>query len=361
VVRVFLRALLRCVVMLAILSVCIPAVGPEPVSAKKKSTDFAIPAPYYFQGNSGYNSATNCGMAVVAAALAYSQVAYPSVADVRYTVGHNGPTNIGEWAWLLDVYGAKYENIWSQEEINASLKAGKVIVVAVWMGSLSAAWDYEQAWSPNWGQAGRYNSYIAGHSLLIVGMADDGASYLVHDPYFFPGRPADYYDDGTPKGAYRKYNAAELWWTIATYANGRGLAVEPPPPPPTPPPAKRISAKQITQFLGPSGGKPTTRDQGPELVEPPRVRVTPHTPIYQPPLEADEAWYAAAQRPRPRDGAMPAPRPVPLDKVRDAASLAEWQVRQDVVQTTVVATALSRNSPESSPCIAPRPRSPGCN
>ena len=295
--RVIPRAIWRLVVVLTIVSVCVPAVGPEPVFAKKKSTDFSIPAPYYFQGNSGTNSTVNCGMAVVAAALAYSGVAYPSVADVRYTVGHNGTTNIGEWAWLLDVYGAKYENIWSQEEINNSLKAGKVVVVAAWMGNVSAAWDYEQAWSPNWGQAGRYYSYNAGHALLIVGIADGGANYLVHDPNFFPDSPADYYDDGTPKGAYRKYSAAELWWTIATYAGGRGLAVDPPPPPP---PAKRIPVKEIKKFLGPSGGKPTTRDAGPELVEPPRVNITPHTPIYQPPLEADEAWYAAAIRPRPR-------------------------------------------------------------
>jgi hypothetical protein len=297
--RVIPRGLWRSVVVLLIVAVCVPAVGPKPVFAKKKSSDFSIPAPYYFQGNSGTDSNFNCGMAVVAAALAYSQAAFPTVADVRWTVGHTGPTNIGEWSWLLDVYGARYENTWSQDEINSSLKAGKVVVVAAWMGNVSAAWDYEQAWSPKYGQVGRYNSYYEGHALLIVGVADDGASYVVHDPNFFPNSPADYYDDGTPKGEYRKYNAAELWWTIATYAGGRALAVDPPPPPPPPPPAKRIPIKEIKSFLGPGGGKPTVRDQGAQLVEPPKVRVTPHTPIYQPPLAANEGDFAST-RPRPR-------------------------------------------------------------
>jgi hypothetical protein len=139
--RVIPRVFWRCLVVLTIVSVCVPALGPHPVAAKKKSSDFSIPAPYYFQGNSGANSNFNCGMAVVAAALAYSGVAYPSVADVRWTVGHNGATNIGEWAWLLDAYGAKYETVWTQDDINSSLKAGKVVIVAAWMGYLSAAWD----------------------------------------------------------------------------------------------------------------------------------------------------------------------------------------------------------------------------
>jgi hypothetical protein len=292
------RAIWRSLIIIAIVFACLPAIGSKPVDAKKKaSTDVAIPAPYYFQGNSGTDSNFNCGMAVVAAALAYSQVAFPTVADVRWTVGHSGPTNMGEWAWLLDAYGARHEDLWSQEDIYASLKAGKVVIVAAWMGNVSAAWDYEQAWSPNWGQAGRYYSYYEGHALLLVGTADDGFNYLVHDPNFFPDRPSDYYGDGTPKGEYRKYNAAELWWTIATYAGGHALAVDPPPPPP---PAKRIPSREIKSFLGPSGGKQTTRDAGPELVEPPRVTVTPHTPVYQPPLQDDEARNTTPVRPRPR-------------------------------------------------------------
>jgi hypothetical protein len=291
--------LLRCVIVIfAIIAAFIPIVSPRPAAAAKPPKDIVVPAPYYQQGGTGYNATTNCGMAVVAAALAFAQVAYPTVADVRYTVGHNGMTNIGEWAWLLDVYGAKYENVWSQEDIDASLKAGKVVIVAAWMGNISIAWDYDQAWSPNFGQSGRYYDYYAGHALLIVGKTEDGANYLVHDPNVFPDRPSDYYGDGMPKGEYRRYSAAELWWSIATYAGGRALAVDPPPPPPPPPPPKRMAPKEIRSLRGPGGGLPTTRDAGEHLVEPPRVELNPHSEIYQPQQGIDE--FSDFRRPRPR-------------------------------------------------------------
>jgi hypothetical protein len=290
---------LRClVVALAFVAVCVPIFSPRPAAAAKPPRDIVVPAPYYQQGGTGINETMNCGMAVIAAALAFSQVAYPTVADVRYTVGHNGMTNIGEWAWLLDVYGARYENVWSQEEIDGALRDGKVVVVAAWMGNISYAWDIDQAWSPNYGQSGRYSDYYAGHALLIVGKTADGANYLVHDPNVFPGRASDYYGDGTPKGEYRRYSAAELWWSVATYAGGRALAVEPPPPPP-PLPVKRMSPKEIRALKGPGGGKPTTRGVPETLVAPARVKLTAHSEIYQPLQGVDE--FSNAYRPRPRD------------------------------------------------------------
>jgi hypothetical protein len=291
---------LRCLfVLFAFVAVCVPLASARPAAAAKPPRDVVVPAPYYQQGGTGINETTNCGMAVIAAALAFSQVAYPTVADVRYTVGHNGMTNIGEWAWLLDVYGAKYENVWSQEEIDGALKDGKVVVVAAWMGNISYAWDIDQAWSPNYGQAGRYSDYYAGHALLIVGKTADGANYLVHDPNVFPNRASDYYGDGTPKGEYRRYSAAELWWSVATYAGGRALAVEPPPPPP-PLPVKRMSPKEIRSIAGPSGGRPAKRDAGETLVAPARVKLTSRTPIYQPPMDGKDATEPINVRPRPR-------------------------------------------------------------
>lgn len=296
----FVPRLLRyAVATFAVLAVLIPVMSPRPVAAAKPPRDIVVPAPYYQQGGSGFDETTNCGMAVVAAALAFAQVAYPTVADVRYTVGHNGMTNIGEWAWLLDVYGAKYENVWSQDEIDTALKDGKVVVVAAWMGNISIGWDLDQPWSPNYGQSGRYSDYYAGHALLIVGKTADGGNYLVHDPNVFPNRASDYYGDGMPKGEYRPYSAGELWWSVATYGGGRALAVDPPPPPP-PTPVKRMSKQEIKALAGPSGGKPTKRDAGETLVAPPRVRLTSGSAVYQPLMDGANATEPSVTRPRLR-------------------------------------------------------------
>jgi hypothetical protein len=225
--------------------------GPPPVSA---STDVIIPAPYFTQGGTGKYSAVNCGPATVAAAVNYSGVAYPTVADVRATLGGDGPTNIDQWAWLLSWYGATWYSTWSRWEIDEALRTGHVLVVAAWMADFSLAPDYEVAWSANWGQSGRYTAFAKGHALLVVGTAEDGQNYVVHDPNVFADGTY-WYGDGSPKGAYRKYNADELWYTIARYANGQALAVAPPPVAIAPPkPVKRIRPELGQGFDGPGGG-----------------------------------------------------------------------------------------------------------
>jgi hypothetical protein len=206
-----------------------------PVLDQRAAAAIAVPdvtlrAPYFPQGGTGGDAPFNCGPAVVAAAVTYSGVAAPSVADVRATLGHRGATNIGEWAWLLDAYGVPYTVTWTREEFDDALRAGKAIVVAVWMADLSYGPDLNQPGASPAGQVGRYVRYGAGHALLVVGIADGGHNYLVHDPNVFDGGVYRY-ADGTPKGQYRRYSADELWGSVARYAGGRGLAVSPPAPP----------------------------------------------------------------------------------------------------------------------------------
>jgi hypothetical protein len=207
-----------------------------PLVERRAGAEIAMPnvtlrAPYFPQGGSGGDAPFNCGPAVVVAAVTYSGVAAPSVADVRATLGHRGATNIGEWAWLLRAYGGPYSVTWTRAEFDEALRAGKAIVVAVWMGDLSYGPELDQAGASAADQVGRYVRYGAGHALLVVGIADGGRNYLVHDPNVFDGGIYRY-ADGTPKGQYRRYNADELWGSIARYAGGQGLAVSPLPPAP---------------------------------------------------------------------------------------------------------------------------------
>lgn len=188
--------------------------------------DVVIPAPFFAQGASR-SATTNCGPAAVAAAVNFSRAAFPTVDDVRDTLGYDGPTDLDSWSGLLTAYGAPWYETRTQLALDFALWAGHVVVVAAWMQDLSGGPDYEVAWSLNPGVPGRYCDYPAGHALLVVGIADGGASYVVHDPNVFPGDGAHWYADGTPKGAYRKYDADELWGTVSRYADGLGLAVVP--------------------------------------------------------------------------------------------------------------------------------------
>ena len=226
-----------------------------PWSAAAATSPVTIKAPYLCQGGSGYNEGVNCGPATVAMAVNYSGASAPSVANVRATLGRNGPTDIDQWAWLLDVYAVPWYSTWSQDDIGAALRKGHPIVIATWMGALSAAGDYEVAWAQNSGWQGRYDSFSEGHAMLIVGVSDDGASYLVHDPNVFPGEGTGFYSDGSPKGMYRKYSAPEIWWNVATYASGLGLAIVPYSQ--SLAPAKRIKRVKPDVdgiFTGPGGG-----------------------------------------------------------------------------------------------------------
>lgn len=191
------------------------------------ATGVTIKAPYLYQGGTGVDEASNCGPTAVAMAITYSGASAPSVANVRATLGLYGPTDIDQWGWLLDVYGVPWYPVWSPDEIGASLRNGHPIVIATWMGSFSAAGDFEVAWAQNAPWQGRYDGFSEGHAMVIVGVSDDGYSYLVHDPNVFPGDATGFYSDGTPKGAYRLYSAAEVWYTVASYANGLGLAIVP--------------------------------------------------------------------------------------------------------------------------------------
>jgi hypothetical protein len=233
---------------------------PDMTSAS--STAVTIKAPYLCQGGTGSNAGVNCGPAAVAMAVNYSAAAAPSVANVRATLGRSGPTDIDQWAWLLDVYAVPWYPTWSQEQIGAALRKGHPIVIASWMGNFSAAGDYMVAWATNAGWQGRYDSFSEGHAMMIVGVNEAGTSYLVHDPNVFPGDATDYYSDGTPKGQYRQYSAAELWYTMATYANGLGLAVVPYSQ--SLAPAKRIKRVKPDEdgiAAGPGGGLAPRRGQ----------------------------------------------------------------------------------------------------
>lgn len=226
------------------------------------STGVTIKAPYLYQGGTGRNAAVNCGPTAVAMAINYSAAAYPSVANVRATLGLDGPTDIDQWAWLLDVYRVPWYPTWSQEQIAASLRKGHPIVIATWMASLSAAGDFEVAWAQNAGWLGRYDGFAEGHAMMIVGVSDDGLSYLVHDPNVFPGDATGFYSDGTPKGSYRRYSAAEVWYTVATYANGMGLAIVPYSQSLAPAQRiKRVKPDVDGIFSGPGGGVAPRRGQ----------------------------------------------------------------------------------------------------
>ncbi|HET7055680.1 MAG TPA: C39 family peptidase [Thermomicrobiales bacterium] len=231
-------------------------------SASASSTGITIKAPYLHQGGSGANEAVNCGPTTVAMAINYSGAAAVSVASVRATLGLDGPTDIDQWAWLLDVYRVPWYPTWSQEQMAGALRKGHPIVIATWMGALSAAGDYMVAWAQNSGWQGRYDSFSEGHAMLIVGLSEDGYSYLVHDPNVFPGDATGFYNDGTPKGAYRRYSAWELWGTVANYANGMGLAVVPYSQ--SFAPAKRIKRVKPEVdgiYTGPGGGLAPRRGQ----------------------------------------------------------------------------------------------------
>lgn len=73
-----------------------------PHSAAARPGDIINDAPYFAQGGTGPDSINNCGPAMVAAAIAYSGVASPSVEDVRTMLGFYGPTSTDQWTWLLD-------------------------------------------------------------------------------------------------------------------------------------------------------------------------------------------------------------------------------------------------------------------
>jgi hypothetical protein len=233
---------------------------PRPTSAA--SGEIVIKAPYLTQGGTGWNSGVNCGPTAVAMAVNYSGAYAPSVANVRATLGLDGPTDIDQWAWLLDVYQVPWYPTWSQEQVAAALRKGHPIVIATWMGSLSAAGDFEVAWAQNAGWQGRYDAFSEGHAMLIVGQTADESSYYIHDPNVFPGDATGYYSDGTPKGQYRLYNAAEIWWNIATYANGLGLAVVPYAQSLAPAQRiKRVKPEVDGAFTGPGGGVAPRRGQ----------------------------------------------------------------------------------------------------
>lgn len=224
--------------------------------------DITNPAPYFAQGGTGIDSAANCGPATIASAVSYSGVAYPSVLDVRATLNLAGPTDLDQWAWLLDAYRAPWFPIWSQPEMDQALRSGHVIVIAAWMADLTAAPDFEEAYSPFWGQSGRYNGFSLGHAMLITGIADGATNYLIHDPNVFSGGTY-YYGDGAPKGAFRRYPALQVWNTIATYAEGLTLAVAPltVQQPEAPSSVKRNRPEKGERFAGPGGGHAPERGE----------------------------------------------------------------------------------------------------
>ena len=219
-----------------------------------------LQAPYFAQGGTGSDSSTNCGPATVAAAVNYSGVAYPAVQDVRTTLGMNGPTSLEQWAWLLDAYNAPWYPTWSQPEMDLAINSGYVIVIAAWMADFSTAPDFEEAWSPFWGQSGRYDGFSQGHALLIVGKTEDESNYLIHDPNVFPSNATSYYGDGAPKGSFRPYNAVEVWSTVGRYAEGLGLAVAPLELKEAAS-TKRVLAENADLFAGPGGGHAPERGE----------------------------------------------------------------------------------------------------
>jgi hypothetical protein len=227
-------------------------------------TEITNPVPFFPQGGTGRDSGSNCGPAAVAAALNYSGVATPSVLDVRKTLGMSGPTSLDQWAWLLDAYQAPWFPTLSKPEMDAALLAGHAIVIAAWMADLTAAPDYEEPYSLFSAQTGRYDAFSMGHALVIVGIADGGTNYLIHDPNVFSTSGTYFYGDGAPKGSYRRYSAAEVWHTVHAYADGLGLAVAPSPllaPAPGPEPVKRVPTDKGDLFAGPGGGHAPERGE----------------------------------------------------------------------------------------------------
>lgn len=211
------------------------ALGTESTGAQDAATtqpNLLLPVPYLPQGGTGDNESVNCGPAAVAMAINYSRVAFPSVADVRATLGLDGPTDIDHWAWLLDAYGVPWYSTWSQWDMDEALKRGHALLIAAWMADFTPAPDFETAYAQNSGWSGRYDAFAEGHALLISGSADGGTNYLVHDPNVFPGSGTSYYADGTPKGVYRRYSWWEVWGTLARYSSGQAIAVAPPSTPP---------------------------------------------------------------------------------------------------------------------------------
>ena len=202
-------------------------VFPRIVSAGAREDTTNI-APYVAQGQTGEDSISNCGPASVAAAIRYSGVASPSVEEIRHVLGFSGPTSTDQWADLLNHYNVPWRATWTRSEMDAAIATGHVVLIAAWMADISSASDFEDPWSPRRGQVGRYDGFSLGHSLLIVGCVDRQKNYEIHDPNVFHNENVDWYQDGTPKGAYRKYRAAEIWNTVDNYAGGFGIAVPPP-------------------------------------------------------------------------------------------------------------------------------------
>ncbi len=92
------------------------ALGSHDTAAQETATpqpNLLLPAPYLQQGGTRDDAAVTCGPATVAMAVNYSQVAFPSVADVRATLGASGPTDIDQWARLLSAYGVPWHSIWT--------------------------------------------------------------------------------------------------------------------------------------------------------------------------------------------------------------------------------------------------------
>lgn len=195
--------------------------------ASADNGSITINCPYLCQGGTGANEGVNCGPTSVAMAVNYSGASHPSVANVRATLGIDGPTDVDQWAWLLDVYGVPWYSVWSLADFMASLRKGHPIVIGTWMGAISRAGDYEVAYAQKSAWQGRYDHFSEGHAMVITGTADGEASFLVHDPNVFPGDATGYYDDGTPKGQYRRYSTAEIWYNVATYGNSLGFAIVP--------------------------------------------------------------------------------------------------------------------------------------
>lgn len=223
--------------------------------ATAQSFGVVVKAPYMTQGNTGSESGVNCGPATVAMAVNYSGAAAPSVANVRATLGRTGPTDIDQWAWLLDVYRVPWYAVWSQEQIAGALRKGHPIVIATWMGDYSTAGDYEVAYAQNGEWQGRYDSFAEGHAMLLTGISDDGVSYLAHDPNVFPGDPTGYYSDGTPKGLNRRYSASEVWYTISRYASSMAIAVVPYSQAYAPAQRiQRVKPEDLAEYDGPGGG-----------------------------------------------------------------------------------------------------------
>ena len=237
--------------------------------AQAQSFGVTIKAPYFAQGGTGSESGVNCGPATVAMAVNYSGASAPSVGNVRATLGLTGPTDIDQWAWLLDVYAVPWYPVWSQEQIANSLRKGHPIVVGTWMGSFSRAGDFEVAFAENADWQGRYDAFSEGHGFLLTGISDDGLSYLVHDPNVFPGDATGYYADGTPKGKNRRYSVAETLYTLSNLGDSMAIAVAPYSQ--SFAPAQRIHRVQpddMAGYDGPGGGtnpRRSAQEINPEL------------------------------------------------------------------------------------------------